>query len=235
MVAARRPDHAGDLSCRRGQRTRLLHTRKRHHGAAQRGGVRDIVRRRATQVHDQLEQSARLVLADVSLLGSGAAFVGGDRGPRPGRHQTGADVDRGAPRGSGIRLGGCQPHPLGAHQPRGECAEVHAAGRACDRTRHAGRPVRAHRCGGHRDRSLSHRTTPAVHAVLPHHRGANAHRGTGLAIAIAASIVELHGGKIWCESDGKSGSTFSFTLPCRPLADGGQPERAAGSMSRSGR
>ena len=37
--------------------------------------------------------------------------------------------------------------------------------------------------------------------------------GLGLGLAIARSIVELHGGKIWCESDGRSGSTFSFTLP----------------------
>lgn len=40
--------------------------------------------------------------------------------------------------------------------------------------------------------------------------------GTGLGLAIAASIVELHGGKIWCESDGKSGCTFSFTVPAEP-------------------
>lgn len=40
--------------------------------------------------------------------------------------------------------------------------------------------------------------------------------GTGLGLAIARSLVELHGGEIWCESDGRSGTTFSFTLPRSP-------------------
>jgi signal transduction histidine kinase len=39
--------------------------------------------------------------------------------------------------------------------------------------------------------------------------------GTGLGLAIARSIVDLHGGSIWCESDGRSGSTFVFTVPRR--------------------
>ena len=41
--------------------------------------------------------------------------------------------------------------------------------------------------------------------------------GTGLGLAIARSIVELHGGSIHCESDGAQGTTFTFTLPRRPL------------------
>jgi signal transduction histidine kinase len=41
--------------------------------------------------------------------------------------------------------------------------------------------------------------------------------GTGLGLSIARSLVELHGGEIWCDSDGESGSTFIFTLPRRRI------------------
>lgn len=38
-------------------------------------------------------------------------------------------------------------------------------------------------------------------------------RGTGLGLPISKEIIQLHGGKIWVESEMRRGSKFTFTLP----------------------
>jgi signal transduction histidine kinase len=47
--------------------------------------------------------------------------------------------------------------------------------------------------------------------------GARQREGTGLGLALSKRFVEMHGGRIWCESKVGEGSRFEFTLPLKPV------------------
>ena len=51
--------------------------------------------------------------------------------------------------------------------------------------------------------------------------------GMGLGLAVAKSMIDLHNGRIWAESEEGKGSTFTFLLPieksAKPVASSASP------------
>jgi signal transduction histidine kinase len=62
------------------------------------------------------------------------------------------------------------------------------------------------------------------------------HSGMGIGLTLSRSLVELHGGAIWADSEAGQGSRFTFTLPIPPgdrraeAKEAGSEEKGSGGQ-----
>jgi CheY-like chemotaxis protein len=88
--------------------------------------------------------------------------------------------------------------------------------------------VRAHRVGDRAEVAVADTGVGIDPAdqdrIFQEFQQAGQQEGSGLGLALARSLVALHGGSLWVESEPGSGSTFIFTLPVRQTAVPGTAE-----------
>ena len=99
------------------------------------------------------------------------------------------------------------------NQPRRQSDQIHR----CWRSRHQGRGAQRFIPVSVRDTGRGISTSDQAKLFQEFQQADNAitHKkdGTGLGLAISKRIIEMHGGRIWVESQSGQGSTFAFTLP----------------------
>ncbi|WP_129629763.1 ATP-binding protein [Candidatus Oscillochloris fontis] len=110
-----------------------------------------------------------------------------------------------------------------ADRQRIEQIAVNLIGNACKYTPRGGEVwIAMHNGNGElrvdvRDTGVGISDEAKPHIFTPFYRADNPLRdevgGTGLGLSITQRLVELHGGRIWFESESNKGSTFSFVLP----------------------
>jgi len=157
---------------------------------------------------------------DMNALAEGACaeVMAGE----PERHSVSFEIDR---------LPSAYSDPLQVHR-----IFVNLLGNALKYTR--GRPHRGIRVGGTADGTHStfwvKDDGPGIDPAhvpeifKPFHRLANAKvEGAGLGLAIVARIVRRQGGRVWAESDGRSGAAFYFTLPGAESRQDSEPTNQA--------
>jgi signal transduction histidine kinase/CheY-like chemotaxis protein len=82
-----------------------------------------------------------------------------------------------------------------------------------------------------RDNGMGIAAEDQVRIFQPFKRLKLTEEGAGLGLSICAKIVELHGGRIWCESTPGEGASFIFTIPKSPGDLPARPAAAAADRS----
>ena len=127
------------------------------------------------------------------------------------------------PDGSAARLRRSRPHHAVPDESRRQFAEVHQGGQGGDRGRAAKGELLVFRVA---DTGIGI-PPDKIESLFTEFKQTDAsiaseYGGTGLGLSISRKFVEMHGGRIWVESELGKGSAFIFEIPLRASEEGGR-------------